>query len=152
MAQGIDPSKERPDTGDDPFQRQILRDQLDRVAEEKRKALEDPGPSWGEWFYQSAAKWWVGLAFFILDAWLIVECLDLGSLLLILPTLAAALYAEFLLYRVLWYIPTDVRRNRRFRRSWFRPVPYGRWTAEAEYYRAHPVAVPTDGPSADDFL
>jgi hypothetical protein len=151
MAQGIDPSQERADAGDDPFQRRILREQLDRVAEEKRRALEDPGPSWKEWLLQSAAKWWIGLGVLVLDAMLVVEFLDLGGhwLVYLVPALAGAVYAEFLLWRVLWYIPAEMRR--RFVRTWYRPVPYGRWTPEAEYARAHPMGS-VDGPSADDFL
>jgi hypothetical protein len=151
MAQGIDPAQERADKGDDPFQRRVLREQLDRVAEEKRRALEDPGPSWSEWWYQSASKWWIGLAFFIADAWLVVECLDLGNIYLIGPVLLGAIYVEFLLTRYLWYTPSEVRRNRKFRRTWYRPVPYGRWTAEAAYFRAHPNAT-ADGVNPDDFL
>jgi hypothetical protein len=150
MAQGAAPPEERSDTGDDPFQRRILREQLDRVAEEKRRALEDPGPSWREWALQSAAKWWIGLGLVIVDAWLIVECIDLGNGLLILPVLVLALYSEFLLYRFLWYEPSDVRRNRRFQRTWYRPVAYGRWTPEADYVRTHPG--PVNGPNPDDFL
>jgi hypothetical protein len=150
MAQGIDPAQERSDTGDDPLQRQILREQLDRVAEEKRRALEDPGPSWRDWFFQTAAKWWIGLGVLVVDAWLLVLCLDLGSIVLVIPVLGLALYAEFLLYRYLWYTPAETRTARRFRRTWYRPVPYGRWTPDAEYFRGKPVSV--DGPSADDFL
>ena len=150
MAQGIDPAADRPDAGDDPLQRQILREQLDRVAEEKRRALQDPGPGWNEWFFQTAAKWWIGLGFLIVDAWLIVICLDLGSAVLLVPVLAAAFYTEFLLYRYLWYTPSELRGSHRFRRTWYRPVPYGRWTPAAEYFRSHPMV--TDGPSADDFL
>jgi hypothetical protein len=138
MAQGIDPAQERADAGEDPLQRQMLRDQLDRVAEEKRRALDDPGPTWREWALQSAAKWWIGLGFLIVDAWLIAGLYDLGvAAFVYVGSLALAFYAEFLVWRVLWYEPGDFRRK--FRRTWYRPVAYGRWTPEADYFRAHPT-------------
>ena len=152
MAQGVTPPAERSDSGLDPFQRQILREQLDRVAEEKRRALEDPGPTWREWFLQTAAKWWLLLAFFVVDAWLLVVCLTLHGWTVVygLTPLFVALYLEFLTYRFLWYSPLEVRRNRRFQPTWYRPVPYGRWTPEAEYFRTHPIV--SDGVNPDDFL
>lgn len=153
MAQGIEAPQERADAGDDPFQRQVLRDQLDRVAEEKRRALEDPGPTWREWFFHSAAKVWIGLGFLVVDAWLLVACLDVGVWQAAVPVLAAALYIEFLVYRYLWYSPNEFRPSHRFHRTWYRPVAYGRWTLEAEYVRAHPgAAVADDAPRADEFL
>jgi hypothetical protein len=151
VAQGLDPSAERSDAGEDPFQRQILRDQLDRVAEEKRLALLDPGPTWHEWFFHSAAKWWIGLAFLVVDAWLIVACLDIGLYLLTIPVLVVALYIEFLVYRYLWYSPDTTRSGGRFRRSWVRPVPFGRWTSEAEHARTHPTSS-DGGPEPNEFL
>ncbi|MGA8542997.1 MAG: hypothetical protein WB947_05620 [Thermoplasmata archaeon] len=152
MAQGIDPSAERTDTGDDPFQRQVLRDQLDRVVEEKRRALEDPGPSWREWFFQSAAKWWIGLVYLIVDAWVVVTFLEAGLYAETVPAVIVALYLEFLLYRYLWYSPDLSRSRGRFHRTWIQPVPFGRWTPEADAARAHPSAASDAGPAPDEFL
>ncbi len=50
------------------------------TASSKRngRALDDPGPSWREWFFQSAAKWWIGLVSLIVDAWVVVTFLEAG--------------------------------------------------------------------------
>jgi hypothetical protein len=139
----------------DPYQRQILRDQLDRVAEEKRRALDDPGPSWHDWFYFDAAKWFVGLGFLIIDAWIIVTCLDAGVAIAVFPALVAALYLEFLGYQFLWYEPRPggPRRRGPARRSWVRPVAQGRWTPEGVRAREHPSsAAPDQGPAPEEFL
>ncbi len=125
------------------------------VQEEKRQALEDPGPTWREWFYYSASKWWIGLGLLILDAWLVAFWLENGVYVGIAPSLAVALYAEFLFARVLWYRPSDdgTGTGRGFHRSWLRPVPYGRWTPEADRVRAGLPALPGEGASrSDEFL
>ncbi|MGI0155841.1 MAG: hypothetical protein ACREDE_06880, partial [Thermoplasmata archaeon] len=149
MAQGFEPPPPRADDtvagSSDPLQRQILRDQLDRVAEEKRRALEDPGPTWREWFFQSAARWWIGLAFLIVDSWIVVTCIDAGVPLVAVPSVGAALYLEFLAFRYLWYVPSDgPRRRRPFHPSWSRPVRFGRWTPEGIAARANPSSIAKD--------
>ena len=152
------PPPREDETGDasvDPLQRQILRDQLDRVQEEKRRALADPGPSWSEWFYYDAARWFVGLGFLIVDAWIFVACLDAGLAIAIIPSLIAAIYLEFLGYEYLWYVPPldGPRRRGAFRRSWRRPVALGRWTPEGVRARENPSAPsPDQGPQPEEFL
>ncbi len=113
-----------------------LDERLERVAEEKRRALAHPGPSWHDWFYFDAMKWFVGLGCLIVDAWIAAFWLEVGVPLGMAPSLAAAVYGEFLLFRVLWYRPEEVVRGRRFQRTWFRPVAFGRWTPEADQIRA----------------
>jgi hypothetical protein len=143
------------DTPGDTLQRQILREQLSRVAEEKRLALQDPGPSWGEWFYYDAAKWWVILGFLIVDAWVVVACFGSAVPLITLPAVVGALYVEFLTYRYLWYVPDadSPRIRRKFRPSWVRLVRYGRWTPEAAFAKASPAAADAEaGPQPDEFL
>ena len=136
------------------FERQVLREQLSRVEEEKRRALADPGLSWREWFFFDAAKWFVGLLFLILDAWLIVTWIDVALWDAILPSLVLALYAEFLLYEYLWYIPgpDTARRRGTFRPTWVRPVAYGRWTEDGVRARENPSADRDAGPSLEEFL
>ena len=139
----------------DPLQRQILREQLDRVQEEKRRALADPGPSWSEWFYYDAAKWFVGLGYLIVDSWVFVACLDAGLAVAIVPSLIGAVYLEFLGYEYLWYVPPlgGPRRRGPFRRSWYRPVAHGRWTPAGARARGSPSATPPEqGPQPEDFL
>jgi hypothetical protein len=157
VAQGVGAPTPRSDGSsgiDDPVQRQILRDQLDRVAEEKRLALQDPGPTWREWFYDTAAKWWIGVGFLIVDSWIIVEGFDTGNPIWVIPAVIVALYLEFLVFQYLWRRPNyDAPRRRQFRPSWYAPVPYGRWTPEAEAARADPSSVVMDdAPRPEEFL
>jgi hypothetical protein len=115
-----------------------LRAQLDRVAEEKRRALADPGPSWRVWWFHHAAKWYVVLGLLIADLWLVTLGVETGGLAFALVALAGLLYLEFLLYRFLWYRPRDEGRRAvgAFRPTLVRPVRYGRWTPEADYVRS----------------
>ncbi|MEM0129371.1 MAG: small VCP/p97-interacting protein [Thermoplasmata archaeon] len=110
------------------------RRRLEAVAEEKRRAREEPGPSWHDWLYFQAFKWWLVIVFLILDSWVTVQLLEMGAIWAIAPALAASVYAEYLLYACLWYRPDPEEPRRRrgvpFRRSLWRPVEMGRWTPE----------------------
>ncbi len=111
---------------------------LDQVAAEKKAALEDPGPSWREWVLHSAAKWYVGLGLLTLDGWVVGDFLFYRIYWPIAPALVGALYLEFLLWQFLWYRPEMYRsRARRHWTSsfWIHPVPFGRWTPEADLAR-----------------
>ncbi|HTT35320.1 MAG TPA: hypothetical protein VMH78_05580 [Thermoplasmata archaeon] len=108
-------------------------------GEERARALADPGPSWQSWFYFSFAKVWTVLGFFIVDVFLLTYFgapFDPAGLALSLPL---ALYAEILLYQYLWYRPGPPHDDAVAARAparWLRPVPYGRWTPEADRVRA----------------
>jgi hypothetical protein len=128
------------------------------VREEMELARRDPGPTWRQWFFFSAAKWWLGLAFLIVDTWIIVSALTapVGPAIAIL---AVALYLEVVAWQYLWHRPpsaTLVRRrsNEPNRWWWIRPVPVGRWTPEAEQARLHrPVSGAGDqAPDPREFL
>ena len=139
----------------DPFEEAELDERLSVVREEKRMALKDPGPSWREWFFFDAAKWWIGLLFFIVDTWIAGFWVEQGTFLAIAPSIAVAIYAEFLLFRFLWYRPTgeEPRRAGVFRRSWLHPVPYGRWTPEAARARMGIDPIRTEGgPDPREFV
>lgn len=128
---------------------------LDRVAEEKRLAREDPGPSWSEWFFFDAAKWWIGIVFLIVDAWVVGYWLEVSNLAGLIVSLAAALYLEFLGYRFLWYRPKDddERAPGPFRATWARPVEFGRWTPEGVRLRSGLPVERADGhPDPREFL
>ncbi len=126
-------------------------ERMDRVAEEKRQALLDPGPPWKEWFLYSGAKWWVGLGFLIVDVWILVTWIELGAAILFGPLLVVSLYLEVLLYRYLWYRPSEPSRN--FHASWFTPVRYGRWTPEGGQLRAGASLTDVEeGPNPHEFL
>ncbi len=114
-----------------------FRDRVEAVAAEKRAALLDPGPTWKEWFFFEATKWWIGLALFIVDIWLVVGWVEAGSVPLAVVSLVVAVYLEFLLARYLWHRPSEVRSRRRpFRPTWYLPVEVGIWTPEAAEIRA----------------
>lgn len=127
------------------------------TEEERRRALADPGPSWSEWFYWSFLKTWVVLGFLIGDVFVIAtwgEPLNLAGM---IPSLVLATYAEILGYQYLWYRPRMPSRSHRrveFRRTWLRPVPYGRWTPEAARVKQGLPAldVVEAGPDPREFL
>lgn len=125
------------------------------VREEMELARQDPGPTWREWFFFHAAKWWIGLGFLIIDTWIVVSALQIG-LALSLVILAVALYLEVLTWQVLWHRPESlsVRAPDENRMWWIRPLPVGRWTPEAEEIRQGirvSVTVET-GPDPKEFL
>lgn len=123
-------------------------------GEARRRALEEPGPSWSEWFYRSFARAWIVLLYLILDVFLISEFgapLDVPALIASLPL---ATYGEYLLYQYLWHTPGTRRHHRGpegFRPTWLRPVEYGRWTAEAALVKAGQLpAYEPDQPAGPD--
>ena len=134
---------------------------VDRIQEEKRTALADKGIPWKEWWFYSASKWYVVLLFLVVDVWALVAWADGGGVYL-LPVLAGLAYLEFLLYQYLYYrSPTrNQRRSASVRRTWYRPVEFGRWTPEGERARTGRARVPgaeegavgDEGPSPDEFF
>jgi hypothetical protein len=152
--------------GDDheltPEEEEAYRAGIERIELEKERALANPGPSWSEWFYYDAAKWWIGLGFLIVDAWVggawftdgaFSSERALGAAL----CLGAAFYVEFLIARYLWRRPSesDLRRPGPFRPGWTALREVGRWTPEAARRRAHGGGTPylDDGtPRPDEFL
>ena len=132
-----------------------LRVTIDEVAAQKKAALADPGTPWKEWALRSALKWYLGLGFLIVDAWIVVFWLSVDVDWAMVPSLAAALYLEYLLGEILWYRPSD--RGRRAGRHgrpsrWLHPVPYGRWTLEAELARQGSTPRRSDAPDPSEFL
>lgn len=128
---------------------------LSAVSEEKRRALAAPGPSWRQWWFHDGSKWYVGLGLLILDIWLLAYGFEAGALLGAVALLVVAVYAEFLLYRYLYYRPhpDDQAHATRFRRTWTRPVAFGRWTPEADFVRAGgKLPGPEEGPNPKEFL
>jgi hypothetical protein len=149
-----------------PEEEAILRDQLDRVQEEKRAAAAMPGLSWREWFLYRSSKVYISMGLVILDLWLVAAFLEdvhfngysgYVGVLYGLP-LAVAVYAEFLLARFLWYRPPhgltrQSLRKRSFLAHFWTPVAFGRWTPEAEDFRAGRVyAGPESGPDPREFI
>ncbi len=124
------------------------------VREEMELARQDPGPTWRQWFFFSAAKWWLGLAFLVVDVWILVSALTYGPLTLLL--LVVAVYAEIFTWQYLWHRPEGRSQSAKGARRmwWIRPVAVGRWTPEAEEDRVPaPVSGATDhGPDPREFL
>ncbi|HYK94072.1 MAG TPA: hypothetical protein VEY07_08560 [Thermoplasmata archaeon] len=122
-------------------------------GEERQKAIEDPGPSWREWFFFSFAKVWTLLAFFIIDVFVFVTFADPFVVWALVPSMALAIYGEYLLYEFLWFRPPLEKISewrREFHPTWFRPVRFGRWTVEGERVRAGgPLLPPGEEPYPD---
>lgn len=144
-----------------PEQEEALESHLQRVRDEKRLALQDPGPSWRQWFLYKGAKAYVILAYLILDSWVVAWFLlpfTWLGLAFFVPVLIGSVYLEILLYLYLWYRPSpEVFRRHRLRGdlhpTWNRPVRFGRWTPEAADVRAGRLLTPSDGgPDASEFL
>lgn len=146
-------------------------------AETRRRAIEDPGPTWREWFFYDFLKVWVALGFLIVDSWVATVWLDPFDPYGMAASLLVALYLEILAYRYLWYRPGEAGRSTRYvfvplwstrarggragevaersRRNWFTPRPFGRWTPEADRVRLG--LAPFEGestapPDAGEFL
>lgn len=132
-----------------------LRVTLDRVAAEKKAALADPGAPWKEWGLRSAMKWYLGLGLLIVDSWVVTYWVTSGPAWAFVPSLAAALYLEYLLWEYLWYRPVEYRRRGHRHASasrWIHPVPFGRWTAEGEAVRHGTAPILSDQPDPAEFL
>jgi hypothetical protein len=148
-----DPSETTTPTSDPDYF--AIESQIDRVEQEKRKALSDPGPTWRAWWFHSASKWYIGLLFLIVDVWIFSAAAEASAIALGAVAVAAAVYAEFLLYRYLYYEPPlgRAKSEGRFHRTWYRPVEYGRWTEEGEILRAGGTLPAADGgPDPHEFL
>jgi hypothetical protein len=144
-----------------PEEEAALTDGLDRVRAEKRRALEDPGPSWREWFLYSGSKWWIGVGFLIVDVfvsgtWIADGAFSSDRLIGALASLAVALYLEILIYGYLWRRPTDAELagNREFRPGALRLRQVGRWTPEGTRFPSGrlPVRAEDGAPSPHEFL
>lgn len=129
------------------------------TEEERKRALEHPGPTWREFFFYDFMKVWLVLGFLIVDVWAVGAFAQPFNPAAMLLSLVALLYGEFLLYRFLWYRPGDseaTRSARRagFRPTWSRPVAFGRWTPEADRARSgrDPYEGYVRGPDPREFL
>ncbi len=114
----------------------------------RKRALADPGPSWSEWLYSTAFKWWLGIAFLIVDSWIVTTFLEAGAWVLLFACTIGAVYLEYLLFRYLWARPEEIRRGSRPRRRW-PPFEVGRWTPEGRRARETGI-VPTAEPAPSD--
>ena len=141
--------------GADPATDYAFAAHIDRVEAEKQAARDAPDIPWGTWWYQSGSKWYVAVGFLILDVWIASAGYSFGLGALLFVPIIPALYAEFLLYRYLYYVP-DIDEPvpaGRFRPTWIRPVRYGRWTEEGAAARAGRAVGATEaGPDPKEFL
>jgi hypothetical protein len=143
-----------------PDEEDVIEQQVLRVRQEKREALKDPGPSWGDWFFFGGAKWYVIMGYLIVLSWeasyLFPSSLARIPFYEVVPVIAGTVYGEFLLYRYLWYQPPARSRSTRpdwVDSRWFRPLPYGRWTEEGVAIRSGKLVIDPDrGPDPREFL
>ena len=125
-----------------PEEREAYLQGLERVREDQLRALHDPGPTWREWFFYDAMKWWVGLLYLILDSWIFVGWVTTVGYTSwggagLAASLVGALYLELLFYRYLWRRPSDEdARPGSFRPGWRALREFGRWTPEEAAFRA----------------
>ena len=129
-----------------------------RVAEEKQRALRDPGPSWREWLFFEHRKWWYGVACLVVDSWVSTAWVagDMVSPLRLVGLAVStgwAIYLELLLYRYLWRRPASGS-GRRFRPGFLALQEVGRWTPEAARTSVAPrrQVVDEGAPNPNEFL
>jgi hypothetical protein len=102
------------------------------TGEERKRALEEPGPSWKEWAYATGLKPYVALGLLVLDGLLLASIEEAPQLwvrwsaLVALPFL---IYANYYLYAYLWASPpeTPELRKARAKPSVRHPFYVGRW-------------------------
>ena len=143
-----------------PDEEVALEAQLERVREEKRLALDDPGPSWREWFLFHGAKWYVALGFLVVLSWEVLYVFPPTnvSALVVAPVIVVTLYADVVLWQYLWYRPHGASpslstRHAPFRSRLLTPFVCGRWTPEAAELRAgRPIPSVDGGPDPREFL
>jgi hypothetical protein len=125
------------------------------TEEEKRRAVDEPGVPWKDWFYFSFLKVWVSLGFLILDAMVAAAWSEARNWIGLVASLVVVVYLEFLAFRFLWTRPaTTEERFTEFKANWLRPVRRGRWTPEAWYperFATH-QASGRSGPDPNEFL
>jgi len=121
--------------------------------EEKRLALLDPGPTWKEWLYFTAFRWWMGVLFLIVDCWIIATFLIVHAWLYLAVSVAVAIYLEYLIYGYFWRRP-DPAETTKERRSRWPPWEVGRWTPEGFRLRSGQGRLPAaeSGPDPREFL
>lgn len=135
-----------------PEEQAAFEETVERVADEKRRALADPGIDWKTWFFQDNSRWWIGLGFLVIDVWVAGTFLEAGEPLLLVPAIVVAVFLEYLLALYLWHRPseTEYERPRGAARPWYSPFRYGRWTPEAARVRAGGPGLVTPGEHGAD--
>jgi len=120
------------------------------TPEERKAAIAAPGPSWREWLYGQAFKWWLGIGLMIVDSWIIAGWAELHEWVYLVLNIVPVLYLEYLLYEYLWH-PYAAEYRGRFRASWRHPFEVGRWIPERAELLAGTVGQPA-GPDPREFL
>ena len=151
-----EPPEGEPSPTDYPLDEET-RDRIERVHEEKEQARREPGPSWHDWLYFDAFRWWFMILFLIVDSWVAVTWIEIGNYVGLGLSLVAVAYAEYLAYQALWHRPElplpRLRRGEKFHRTCGRPVETGRWTPErALLNRGAMKELPEGAVDPDEFL
>jgi hypothetical protein len=110
------------------------------TGEERRRAIEEPGPSWKRWALDTGLKPWVALGFLILDGGVFLTLYGSGTewgYILSGPTVAGALFLNYLAWQYLWHEPRDGESPARFRRTLLHPFYMGRFNERYADWKAN---------------
>lgn len=159
MGRMLEPTPPLETLHESPEEAARFRAAAEEIDTEKQRALSEPGPSWKDWWYFSASRWYMVLLFLIVDAWVLLTPRPSLLFLGLAVTIALA-YAEFVFYQYLYHRPHPERRHRgaRFRRTWYRPFEIGRWTPEGTAIRTgvhrRDEVIPSaeEGPTPEEFF
>lgn len=98
--------------------------------EERKKALEEKGPSWREWAFQTGLKPYVGLGLLVGDGLVLASLEEAPVLWVKWMTFVAVpflIYLDLLAYLFLWAAPPDPLPKKSFHPTLFHPFLVGRW-------------------------
>lgn len=154
MLRGRKPASAAPDGSEPltPEEEEALASGFERLQQEKRAALADPGKGWTEWFYHDASKFYIGFLFVLADAWIVAFWFEPSfNAIGLVATLVPALYLERIGYLYFWHRPSgdELSRSARWKPTWWNPIRFGRWTPEGERVRRGAPPVPGAEASVD---
>lgn len=129
----------------------VWREPHDSVALDRGALTAAPAPSWREWLYGHAFRWWIGLVSLIVDAWIVAGWIQVRGWLPLFGSLAAVVYLEFVLWQYLFH-PYKPQIRGKFRATWYAPFKVGRWSPDREGGLKLEIGPVDRGPDPREFL